>query len=144
MMLRSGMAEPDLNLLVALDVLLGDGSGKFAASAFITSGTEGGEGTVFPLSLVLGDFDGDGNQDLAEIIGQSVSVFLGQGDGTFHGQLIQTGHGESSFQGRLIFGAGTDPFALAVGELKGDNKTDLAVANMGSNDVSILVNTGGP
>jgi DNA-binding transcriptional LysR family regulator len=31
MMLRSGMAEPDLNLLVALDVLLGDGSVAGAA-----------------------------------------------------------------------------------------------------------------
>jgi hypothetical protein len=37
------------------------------------------------------------------------------------------------------FGAGTDPDSAAVGDFNGDGKLDLAVANEGSNNVSILL-----
>jgi hypothetical protein len=40
------------------------------------------------------------------------------------------------------FGAGTDPDSAAVGDFNGDGKLDLAVANEGSNNVSILLGKG--
>ena len=40
------------------------------------------------------------------------------------------------------FGAGTNPSALAVGDFNGDGKLDLAVANEGSGNVSILLGNG--
>jgi hypothetical protein len=40
------------------------------------------------------------------------------------------------------FGAGTDPDSVAVGDFNGDGKLDLAVANVGSNNVSILLGNG--
>ena len=40
------------------------------------------------------------------------------------------------------FGAGTDPDAVAVGDFNGDGKLDLAVANEGSNNVSIILGNG--
>jgi hypothetical protein len=40
------------------------------------------------------------------------------------------------------FGAGTGPDSVAVGDFNGDNKLDLAVANEGSNNVSVLLGNG--
>jgi len=37
---------------------------------------------------------------------------------------------------------GTAPVAIAIGDFNGDGKSDLAVANSGSNNVSILLNNG--
>jgi len=56
-----------------------------------------------------------------------VNVLLGNGDGTF--------------QAPENYGAGTNPLSVAVGDFNGDGKPDLAVANNGSNNVSILLNT---
>jgi hypothetical protein len=55
-------------------ILLGDGSGSFGAPAtFADSG-----GSNF---IVVGDFNGDENADIATNVGRKVSVFLGNGDG---------------------------------------------------------------
>jgi hypothetical protein len=114
-----------------MNVLLGDGSGMFESKFFGTGGTSRGSPAAFlPLSANVGDFDGDGNQDVAEIVGSSVVVLEGKGDGTF--------------RGRLNFAAGTSPFVLTVGDVNGDGRPDLAVANRGGNDVSILLNVSGP
>ena len=37
---------------------------------------------------------------------------------------------------------GTAPYALVAGDFNGDGRTDLAVANIGSNDVSVLLGNG--
>jgi hypothetical protein len=56
----------------------------------------------------------------------SVSVLLGNGDG--------------SFQAARSFGASSFPYSVAVGDFNGDGALDLAVANATSNDVSVLIN----
>ncbi|PYM87134.1 MAG: hypothetical protein DME09_00365, partial [Candidatus Rokuibacteriota bacterium] len=40
------------------------------------------------------------------------------------------------------FAVGTSPFSVAMGDFDGDGKPDLAVANGGSNDVSVLLGNG--
>src|SRR5207248_1751924 len=40
------------------------------------------------------------------------------------------------------FAVGTNPQSVAIGDFNGDGKSDLAVANTGSNTVSILLGTG--
>ena len=40
------------------------------------------------------------------------------------------------------YGAGTNPYSVAIGDFNGDGKADLAVANISSNNVSILVGSG--
>jgi hypothetical protein len=89
-----------------------------------------------PDSVAIADFNGDGIPDLAiafpedEVARQTtVSVLLGNGDGTY--------------QAPLTFDVGSGPTSLAVGDFNSDGLPDLAVANLFSNGVSVLLNTGG-
>ncbi len=75
---------------------------------------------IQPLSVTIGDLDGDGNPDLAvanEWDG-NISVLLGNGDGTF-GAAVN-------------YGVGDGPNSVAIGDLNGDGHPDLAVANCAS------------
>jgi len=87
------------------------------------------------VSVAVGDFNGDGKLDLAVAnisLGNpgpiSVSVLLGNGDGTF--------------QPAVNYSAGSYPSSVTVADFNGDGKLDLAVANNGSNNVSILLGNG--
>ena len=82
--------------------------------------------------IVAGDFNGDGRPDLAVANSGSddVSVLLGNGDGTFQDQVHVPGVGTRAAS-----------HAIVAGDFNGDGRTDLAVANYGSNDVSVLLGT---
>ena len=121
-------------------ILLGNGDGTFQAP----QDTAGGAG-----DMAVGDFNGDGtleldgmgnfslaadlNQDgILDLIGfqysgnaVSVAVYLGNGDGTFQSPLI--------FPTGIQGGAG-----MAIGDIDGDGKLDLAVAGQEKAAVSIL------
>src|SRR3989442_12860657 len=47
-----------------------------------------------------------------------------------------------SFTPAATFGVGTHPQSVAVGDFNGDGKPDLAVANAGSDTVSVLLGNG--
>jgi predicted NUDIX family NTP pyrophosphohydrolase len=106
-----------------VSVLLGNGDGTFQAAVNFGAGS-------LPLSVAVGDFNGDGVQDLAVAneLSANVSVLLGNGDGTF--------------QAVVNFGAGNFPSSVAVGDFNGDGAQDLAVANNSSNNVSVLLGNG--
>src|SRR5262245_25727626 len=89
---------------------------------FVATGTFGA-GTN-PVSVAVGDFNGDGKPDLVVANGgtANVSVLLGNGDGTF-----QSGGNVGGLSG---------PSSVAVGDFNGDGKRDLAVANSGTTNVS--------
>ena len=75
----------------------------------------------------MGDFNGDGNQDLAVANRSSDNVSILLGDGT------------GNFSAATNFSAGDVPFSVAVGDFNGDGKQDLAVASVNSENVSILL-----
>jgi hypothetical protein len=82
-----------------------------------------------PVSVAVGDFNGDSDPDLAvtNINSDDVSVLLGDGMG--------------SFSPAANFAAGHVPTSVAVADLNGDGRPDLAVVNQFSNDVLVLVNS---
>src|SRR5262249_40680782 len=46
-----------------------------------------------------------------------------------------------TFAARQTFATGSSPWSVALGDLNGDYRPDLAVANNGPNTVSVLLNT---
>jgi hypothetical protein len=83
-----------------------------------------------PLSVAVGDFNGDGSPDLAVVDegSNSVRVLLGNGDGT----LLAAGN----------YSVGGLPDAVVVGHFHDPNILDLAVANLNSDTVSVLLGNG--
>jgi len=116
-----------------LSMFLGGGDGTFQFDAAFPTGP-------VPVEAAVADFNGDGKLDLA-VVNQtctslpcqpgSVSIFLGNGDGTF--------------QPRTDYPAGNIPVAVTVADFNGDGFPDLAVVNNGfgsSNSLSIFLGRG--
>jgi Calx-beta domain/FG-GAP-like repeat/FG-GAP repeat len=91
-----------------LSVLLGDGHGGFGAASHFAGGVD-------PTALAVGDFNNDGNLDLATI-GNQLSVRLGNGDGTFQPPV---NIGLLDTPGLLV--------SVAAADFNADGKMDLAV-----------------
>jgi FG-GAP-like repeat len=111
-----------------VSILLGNGNGSFQAPVSFPAGNN-------PASVAVGDFNRDGKLDVAVPIysGQysvadNVEVFLGNGDGT-----LQTG---------TNFYVDSSPLQVVVADLNGDGKLDLAAANYGVGEVSVLIGNG--
>jgi hypothetical protein len=86
--------------------------------------------------VAVGDFNGDGNPDLA------VTNFGDFDSGTDPRTVsILLGTGMGGFGAKSDFDTGT-PFVVAVGDFNGDGKLDMAVANADNNAVSILLGAG--
>ncbi|MGA2583606.1 MAG: VCBS repeat-containing protein [Tepidisphaeraceae bacterium] len=83
-----------------------------------------------PGQMVVGDFSNNGILDIAEPdeLSNTVSVFMGNGDGTF--------------QADNYFTVGSRPDALAGGDLRDNGIEDLVVANSADNDVEVLLGNG--
>ena len=109
-------------------VLLGDGAGGFAQNC--------PDGCVsFPVgnnpgALATADVNKDGNMDVvvANHDSNTISVLLGNGDGTF--------------QPQSVLSTGTAPTGIAVGDFNNDGAVDIAVSNNGDNTVTIFLNNG--
>jgi hypothetical protein len=94
-------------------VFLGKGDGTFQSPVGYPAG-------AIPENMVVGDFNGDGNLDLAVASqfappGAMVSILLGNGDGTFKSQLLYTVGANFSF--------------MVAGDFNRDGKLDLAMTN---------------
>ena len=108
-------------------VLLGNGSGGFTLS----SGSPFAVGST-PGSIAAADFNGDGIPDLvtADEGANNVTVLLGNGAGGF------------TAASNSPFAVGSDPISVAVADFNGDGVPDLATANPGGSNVTVLLGSG--
>ena len=114
----------------AVAVLLGHGDGTFGAAVAYGSG----DNTFF---IAVGDVNGDGKPDLVTANrcdqcpdGGTVSVLLGNGDGTFQSAAAYRSGGRFAV-------------SVAVADLNGDGKTDVLVVNETTSSVGVLLNNVG-
>src|SRR5262249_4517674 len=117
-----------------ISVLLGNGGGTFSAA------TPYPTGSVLPSSVAIGDLNGDGRLDLAVanygspisfVPAGTISVFLAAGNAACPAPThAPTGTGQPRAQ------------SVAIGDLNGDGRLDLAVAN-GGHSISVLLGQAG-
>src|SRR5215469_14008978 len=119
-----------MTILLSVSLPTASGQVPFSGATIYPAGTG-------PVAVAIGDFNGDGNQDLAVAdygdpdtsAGAGVSILLGNGDGTF--------------QAARKFDAGAAASSIAIADFNGDGKLDLAVTtNSGYGGVSILIGNG--
>jgi hypothetical protein len=152
----------------AVSIFLGNGDGTFRASREYAAGVD-------TFSVAVGDFNGDGKPDLVVGTNGGVGILLGNGDGTFmpvleynntgpvfgfvavgdfngdrkldlvatsrisgiDGVSIYLGNGNGTFAPAGSYPTGDFPVAVAVADLNGDGRLDLAVANAGTNSIGV-------
>lgn len=109
----------------SVSILLGDGTGKNFKAATGSPIPVGAR----PTWVAVGDINGDGIPDLAvsNSSDSTVSILLGNGDGTF-----------SAAPGSPV-AVGTRPISIAIGDFNNDGKLDLAVADYTDSTVTILL-----
>lgn len=85
-----------------------------------------------PRSMAIGDFNGDGNQDLAvpNYISSDVSIRLGDGSGGFTSAAVPE------------VSVGAFPRSIAIADFNGDGKQDMATTGFALGEVSIRLGDG--
>ena len=108
-------------------VYLGNGDGTFQFPATVDVG-------VPAYGLAASDLNGDGKLDLV--------VTNAAGGATGHTLQVLLGKGDGTFLPAVAYAIGSDPFAVAIGDLNRDGALDLVVANHSSHDFSTLLGNG--
>lgn len=138
----NGDGRPDIvapssgSSIGGVEVFLGNGDGSFQQST--NTSTEGNSS----LAMAVGDFDGDGNLDLAVTgftadyvpgdpsAASEISVLMGHGDGTF------------AVAGFCDVSSGLYAPSIATGDFNSDGKLDLVFADQYAGAVGVMLGDG--
>ncbi len=108
-------------------VLLGNSSGKLGTPGFIPSPVA----SPAPLDLISGDWNGDGNPDIALVDSNSNEL------------LVSFGFGDGGFGQFFPYPAEARTYALTAADLDGMDGPDIVVANNSADSISVFLNDGG-
>jgi hypothetical protein len=86
-----------------------------------------------PVSVAIGDLNGDGKRDLVSANPDANTVSV----------LLSASRSGVGFRRKRDYRTSEYPVAVAIGDVNGDAEPDLAVANRGDGSVSVLLNIGG-
>ena len=105
-------------------------SGTIDASSFAARVTFATGGSGY--GIAIADLDGDGKPDIVATNRNASTVSI----------LRNTGSpGTLSFASNVDFATGPLPYGVVTGDLDGDGKPDIVVANNGEDSLSVLLNT---
>jgi len=112
----------------SISIVYADRSGKFQPAKHIATAQA-------PFAIAIGDVNADRYPDLAVVHRRgdskpdldALTVLLGRGNGVFVAAP------------QSPWNIGTSPTAIAIGDFDGDGIGDIAIASMGSNNVTVLL-----
>jgi uncharacterized protein (TIGR03437 family) len=143
----SGLASADFNGDGNPDLAVADAGMNGTGDVMVFAGAGGGftpSSTLaagsHPVAVVAGDFNHDGKMDLASV-----------SEGTFGadqgGVYLLAGNGDGTFQKAVVYPAGANPSAIAMGDFNRDGNPDLAVLSnttaSGASQLVVLLGSGG-
>jgi len=102
------------------------------AQAYFPVRTDIGTGEA-PFAVATGDINGDGKQDMvsANFSGTSISVIL---------NTTPTGSLTPTFATRIEFDITGNSLYLTIGDINGDGKPDIIIANSTTSNISVMIN----
>jgi hypothetical protein len=113
-----------------VSLLLGNGDGTFQPQRTYAVGGD-------PFSVTAGDFNGDGRLDVA-----AANSYKQDGSGPEKTVSVLLGNGDGTFQPQVTHQVGAYPGYITSGDLNGDGIPDLITANSNDNTVSVLLGNG--
>src|SRR5262249_43265962 len=114
---------------VLLNTTAGSTTPSFATQTTFATG-------AVPVSVTSGVLNGDGQPDLAV-----ANYSSDDGSVLLNTTVLGAATVSPDFPEAATPAVGTQPVSVAIGDLNGDGKPDLAVANFDSDSVSVLPNT---